>query len=444
MLNPCLFSMPGPEPRSSDPSAAGVGPDAPRAISTTTTMSQLDTPPAAGARDRDYLTHRADVLRLLRARFGSAFNDSDREDVYHDAWVGLLEYQARGGTPGDVGGLLKTIAWRRGRDRLRNRSAQPSDPGDGPLSAALDERPTPDERAEVSLTADLCRELIDSLGDRQRAVLKLRCDWQLAPAEVQRALGMSAKTYEKQLTKALKRVAAAVAEVDDGTWHERRRALLLACEAGTATPEERERARRLVERDPAVRAMLRKIRGVAVLAPLPLLFDAPRGAIAVWASGARRLLAHRALGRAWPPALTRAGGGAGVLKAAGTCVAGVAAVGGLAAGTSLHASARPARPHGGAPRANVPVALASAAAPVIDAPPPRSPRRVTKLHPRPPRQPRESAASATTRRAPVAPPAMDSARPAPSPVARRATAPPAPAPRATAAPRGDGSHEFGP
>ena len=74
-----------------------------------------------------------------------------------------------------------------------------------------------------TLEADTYRQLIDSLGDRQRTIMKLRCEWGLSPTEIQDALGISRKAYENQLTRAFKRVAAGAGEIEDGSWFERQR-----------------------------------------------------------------------------------------------------------------------------------------------------------------------------------------------------------------------------
>lgn len=417
MLNPCLSSV---------PARRQVGRTAPRAISDAKTMQPPERPPGARARDQDYLAYRREVIALLRARFGSALNDSDREDLYQEAWAGLLDHERRGRPVTEVGGLLKTIAWRRARDRLRNFSAEPRDPGDGALSALLDVRPTPDEQAEVKLDADLCRELIDSLGERQRTLLKLRCEWQLSPAEIQALLGIGRKAYEKALTRALKRVAAAVGEVEDGTWHERRRELLLACEAGTATEAERERARRLVERDPAARAMLRRIRGVAALAPLPLLPSVSVGLRA--ALVVRRLCVRPRLG---------AGAGAGMGKAAAIGIVAVAAGGLAASAAATHHVRAPARAARERPAAQV---VHSRIVPV----------RLELRAPRPRRHIRRRGGTPVHAAGAAAPPSATAPAPArvprPAPRAVVAPAPRMPPPRRLPprAPVGDGSHEFGP
>jgi RNA polymerase sigma factor (sigma-70 family) len=378
--------------------------------------------PAVEADGRHYEQHRAAVVGLLRARFGSAFSDVDREDLYHEAWTGVLEHQRRGQPTPDLLGLLKTIAWRRGRDRLRNISADPSDPIDGVLARAFDNRPPPDEQVLQRLDVELCHQLIESLGDRQRTILKLRCECGLSPAEIQDALGISRKAYEKQLTRAFKRLAAELGDVENGSWRDRQRELLLACEAGTATPEERARAKRLVERDPACRAMLRRIRGAACLLPLPALLRRVlrlHPAAGVAGEGVAQIAASGGGG---------AIGGAALAKLAAVCTAGLTVAGGVVAGMAGHDRTRslPAR----TPTRSAVVAPAPAAAPVM---------RVTTRRVSPRVAVRSAAVRPVEPTASAPPPRRVVERPAVTEVA-----PPPPAAAKRAVPAGDGSQEFGP
>src|SRR5207237_1204588 len=75
--------------------------------------------------EREYLAHREEVLGMLAASFRGL---SDQEELYQEAWTELLEMRARGERPRDVQQLLRTIAWRRARDRLRKLGAVAVDP----------------------------------------------------------------------------------------------------------------------------------------------------------------------------------------------------------------------------------------------------------------------------------------------------------------------------
>jgi RNA polymerase sigma factor (sigma-70 family) len=384
---------------------------------------------------RQYERHRAAVHALLRARFGTALSEVDRDDLYQEAWAGVLEHHRRGRSTPDLLGLLKTIAFRRGRDRLRNISADPTDPLEGVLAQVLDRRPTPEEQVMHLIEADSYRHLIDSLGQRQRTIMKLRCEWGLAPGEIQDAMGISRKAYEKQLTRAFKRLAAGVGEIEDGTWLDHLRDLLAACEAGTATPAQRAEARRLVERNPSCRAILRRMRGAAALLPLPLAFirrvAKAHGVLTTRAGGAAT-----ALGRPGAAAGGRAIGGYALAKVAVVSVAGLGVVGGVMADLALpravvHRQVRHPSQAGSARRLPMKVAAAARHRPQ---------RRVV---PSPPEVGRTPPPAITHPPAPVA-----SQRPQlPRAVIDRPTLR---SPEASAtstphrSPAGDGSQEFGP
>lgn len=405
---------------------------------------------------RQYAAHRADVLRLLRGRFGSALNESDREDLYQEAWAGVLEFRRRGRTAPDVAGLLKTIAFRRALDRLRNRRAEPTDPIDGPLSLALDRRPTPDEHAEVSADAEVCRQIIDALSDRQKQVLKLRYEWQFSPRETQEALRLSKKGYEKQLTRALKRVAVAVAEVKSGGWRKEQLSLLLACESGTATEVERARARRLVARDPTCRAMLRQIRRVAALAPVPILLRCHLASVvrSSWARavGLRLPVRRPLLALRHGPLATNAaiGASATTLKVAALAAASLVVAGGttIAVVDRGHATSRPpalptAAFNAGALAARAEARQASRETPPEPIAPPGRPRARPRPRPVAVAAPRAAAPTAGTAGSPAQP--IGRALPAPpvlatpvrpeSDTSAHPVAPP---------PHGNGIAEFGP
>jgi RNA polymerase sigma factor (sigma-70 family) len=226
--------------------------------------------------EREYVAHRGAVMAMLRSDFGGL---PDLEELYQDAWTELLELRSRGETPKSVRGLLKTIAWRRARDRLRKMKPETLDPTSPVLTLEADTEPLPDEQAQVHLDALVLRQIIDRLEPRQAAALKLRFDWHLDSREIQERLGVTAKRLEKIVTEAYKNVAAEISQdaQSESRWTRRQRSLLLACEMGLASPRQRERAQQMVDEDPTCRAMLREMRtrltDVAVAAPTPVLFE---------------------------------------------------------------------------------------------------------------------------------------------------------------------------
>ena len=301
---------------------------------------------AALTTDR-YEEQRAAVHAHLRARFGQLFDEGDRDDLLHDAFLAVVDKHERGEVIENETALLKTIAFRRGRDRLRGRHSDPCDPIAGALALVVDDGPDADERVQVQLEAELCREVIAALKDRQRKMLRLRLDWGLPAAEVQRALGMTQRTYERQMTRALKRVAEIVGEIQDGTWSQKQLDLLMAVEAGTATADEIATAQRLVENDPHCRALLRRLRGAAAVMPLPFLLPAATESSTRSAASSRPASSsardrrapagrHRHRRRRSPPSGGAKGagglGGLATIKVVSLVTAGTVAVGGTPSG----------------------------------------------------------------------------------------------------------------
>ena len=80
--------------------------------------AELPTLTPAESRDleREYVAHRPAVLAMLRSDYRSL---SDHEELYQEAWAAILELRARGVEIDNLRALLKKIAWRRARDRVR-------------------------------------------------------------------------------------------------------------------------------------------------------------------------------------------------------------------------------------------------------------------------------------------------------------------------------------
>lgn len=402
--------------------------------------------------EHEYVDHRDAVIAMLRAEFPRV---GDHEELYQEAWAELLEQRARGVAIEKVRGLLKTIAWRRARDRARKKRPDSVDPASPILAMAADPEEPPDVQAQLRLDAAALRQIVERLEPRQAAVLKLRFDWGLEAREIQQRLGVSPKRLEKIVTEAYKRVAAEL-ELTDGetAWARKQRSLLLACETGLASAEQRARAQRMVDADPACRAMLREmreaLRDVAAVLPVPVLFE-QRGAGAgalfdrlaeAWASLKHALASAIGRGGGQSTAVEQAGsaGAVGVGGgAAAKLVAACLAAGGTTAACiesgvfSGAAETPPARAQPARPRAETPAILAQRVLKPV--------RRTAPQRDRAPKRPRRSAAPAVS---------SPAAQPPPSPAPQGSTefgpgaigstsarAAPAAAPQ-------DGGGEFGP
>jgi RNA polymerase sigma factor (sigma-70 family) len=372
---------------------------------------------------RDHDRHREAVLTMLRREFGDLLDEHEREDLVQTAWLALIERRRAGEEIASTGGFLRTVAWRRARDRVRNASPDPVDPLEGPLALEPDDGRSPEEEAALRVDRARCRQLVETLTREERAIVTLRFGWELKPLEIQRVLGIRRSRYNKLAARAMGRLAGGAEQVAAGTWSERHRALLLACEAGTATSEERERAAELVREDPVCRAMLAELRGwsrtAAALAPLPILFEGERA----WTL-ARAVDAVRArLAETLASATSRSGELASVasgLPAAAATVAVVCA--GVVGASSMGADG--VEPQPPATRAAA-VVDRPAAAPVRESGMPAG-RAARDRRARPRRRP---ARAQRRRRAPA-----PRRSPAVSPPVRRAPAPVAPAPVASPGP----------
>lgn len=290
---------------------------------------------------REYGEHRDAVLAMLGAQFPDL---RDPEEIYHDAWVELLELEDRGERVRHRRALLKTIAWRcAARTAKKRRRVVAVDPDGLVLANVADDRTPPDEQAQRRLDGEALRLVVESLGGREAAALKLRFDCQLSAKEVQAVLGIGAKRLEVVVGRAYRRIAVQLEVDGDGgtVWTRRQRSLLLACELGIASARQRRRAQHMLERDPACRAMLLAMRrgldDVVAVLPVPVLIDEQDrlgrlaraiGRLDEWLAGARHV-AERIAGRgvADGGVVEQAGlGGASVgltalaVKAAAVCV----------------------------------------------------------------------------------------------------------------------------
>lgn len=392
---------------------------------------------------------------MLRADFGGV---PDLEELYQEAWTELLELRARGERLTSVRGLLRTIAWRRARDRLRKMKPETLDPTSAALTLEPDSAPPPDEQAQVRLDAVVLRQIVDQLEPRQAAALKLRFDWHLDAREIQERLGVSPKRLEKIVTEAYKSVASQLGVDGEGesAWSRKQRSLLLACEMGLASAAQRERAQRMVDEDATSRAMLREIRstlrGVAVALPVPVLFEKRvpdpvpllERVVDAWTSIKNAALGLFGRGPGSSIAIEQAGAGGAALGggAAAAKVLTACLVAGGGAAICVETGMLGGRAEQPAPRAAQPQPRA------VTAPQPSRPRLIqTGGGEEPVARPRERA----TRRPAARPPASSpAARPDPSPAPPASTefgvgaiGSSAPASTPAAAPP-DGGGEFGP
>lgn len=247
----------------------------------------------AAVRDREggetpageYTRHRRAVLGMLGKRF-PRLDEDDRLAIYHDAWTRVLVKRRRGEEIMSLRAFLLATAGAEAINAVTRRK-QPSPVGpDDPLIAALaDEGTAVEDEVVIRDQARIARNVLDSLDERQRDVLKLRWDLQLSGPEVRAALGLSERQYQRLTEEGAAAIAERVEQLQNGSWSRRQRSLLAAClvrvtkdgdeRVGIASEEQRKEAQRLLESDPHVAALFTEVRAAlrrgAALLPIPAL-----------------------------------------------------------------------------------------------------------------------------------------------------------------------------
>jgi RNA polymerase sigma factor (sigma-70 family) len=231
----------------------------------------------------EYERYRAPVLGMLAKRFPRLDAD-ERLAIYHDAWTRVLSMRERGETIRSLRAYLLATTGAEALHALsRGRVPTPVGPDDPRIEALSDGAPALDEQVVTRDQARIARDLLDTLDERQRDVLKLRWDLQLSGSEVRAALGLSERQYRRLAEEGAVAIAERVEELESGQWSRRTRSLLTAClievtqdgkrRVGIASRRQREEAQRLLETDPHVAALYaeirRSIRGATALLPLP-------------------------------------------------------------------------------------------------------------------------------------------------------------------------------
>ena len=346
-----------------------------------------------------------------------ALDAGDREELYHEAWASVLKRRRDGAEIENLGsylvGAADKLALKRvhGADARRRVTFDPvsvPDPGASPEESVL----AADEARRVRL-------LIDELGRNERALLKLRLDEGLEPAEIRERLGLSERQYRRVVEKAGKALAKQVAEYGSGAWARRKHSLLSACVLGVATESQRARARELIDGDASCRAMVGDLRELAgrAAALLPVPVAAEPGLLA----GAKQHMAAAYVRLADPTPLAGARPGA-----VATVVAGCIAAGG-GAYCAVEGVPGPIKPVLGGDR------------PESRAQEPRAPKAA------PPQEPAVSAPAPPPplQQPATQPPPAPAAEPPPAAPQREFSPAPAPAPPPAPATSGGGS-EFGP
>ncbi len=184
---------------------------------------------------------------LVRRAYGSAFDDTEIEDIYASAWLGTLkalERKAHELTDEEVRSYVLTSVANHASKEIRRRRRKPV----APLEAARTVEQGGDslhELAEATESTRVTRDLLSSLPPRRRAVMLLRYGWELEPSEICRMVtGLSPRAYRKEITKGVDDLVSRIKLVEDGRWCEDREPLLKAFATGTATDDQALQAER--------------------------------------------------------------------------------------------------------------------------------------------------------------------------------------------------------
>ncbi|MGH6753144.1 MAG: RNA polymerase sigma factor [Phenylobacterium sp.] len=139
--------------------------------------------------DAVHRSHGNWLLRLLRRRFGS----QEAEDIAQDVYARAAATRSQVHNPR---GFLTTLATRVVRDRFRREAVRPKLVGEGQATA---DAATASEAAEALLQ----KQIVLALPPQLREVFLLRSFTPLTNAEIAERCGVSVKTVEERMTKAL-------------------------------------------------------------------------------------------------------------------------------------------------------------------------------------------------------------------------------------------------
>ncbi len=242
----------------------------------------LDTRPRQRETEDQYRENRRYVLRVLARRCAWLASD-EREEVFQDAVALVFEKQLSGAlediedSPPQLRAYLTQTAINKALDEGkrvgRNRSVALDH---AELTVEDDKRP-PDELAAASLDSARVREIVAELPERRQAIIKLRFFFDRSPIEIQRFLGMTERAYRRELERALRHLSDRYQLVEDGSFCEDRRSVILAYVAGIAGPGRGEAARAHLASCPGCARMAAELReltrGAAVVIPLPVVLD---------------------------------------------------------------------------------------------------------------------------------------------------------------------------
>ncbi len=149
--------------------------------------------------------HEPKLRAWLRARFPSL---TDTDDLVQESYARLLRARQKGGLANPKSYLF-TTALHAALDLFRrNQVVAFEHVGEFDRLAVLEERPNASETASRNEEIEILREAMQALPTRCRQVFTLRKLYGLSHREIATQLGISEKTVEEQVNRAMRRCAA--------------------------------------------------------------------------------------------------------------------------------------------------------------------------------------------------------------------------------------------
>lgn len=212
-----------------------------------------------------YEQHRDYVLAVLSRR--CAWLDRDeRAEAFHDAYVVVLTKE-RDGTldldsmpPEQVRAFLTQTAIHKGLDEGKRAGRKRTAPLDDVELTEPDTGRPPDDLVLAGLESARVREIIAELPARRRDIVALRYLRDRTPEEIQRTLGLTERVYRRELERAVRSIRERYASVEDGSFCDSRRSMILALVRGIAGPTRARAAREHLATCPSCAAWAARLR----------------------------------------------------------------------------------------------------------------------------------------------------------------------------------------
>ena len=188
-----------------------------------------------------YEQHRDYVLAVLTRRCGWLERD-EREEVFHDAYTVVLEKQRDGAldltelAPEQIRAFLTQTAINKSLDEGKRAGRKRSVPLGDTEYAEPDLGRAPEELVAAAMDSARVREIVAELPARRQAIVTLRFFFERTPDEIQRSLGITERSYRRELERAMRHISERYELVREGSFCDSRKSVILAYVMGIAGP----------------------------------------------------------------------------------------------------------------------------------------------------------------------------------------------------------------